>query len=86
MPHLIVGSKVPRDKTDVLISFRVQGNEIAALMSDGSLTVEGDAKAKRVVSDTYLGSDYKPAPAWALPLTEESSRLSRCGQPLLVGL
>jgi hypothetical protein len=45
MPHLIVDSKVPRDKTDALISFREQGNEIAALMPDGSMTVEGDAKA-----------------------------------------
>jgi hypothetical protein len=66
MPHLIVDSKVPRDKTDALISFRVRGNEIASLNADGSLTVEGDAKANRVVSDTYLGSDYKASARYGL--------------------
>jgi hypothetical protein len=56
MAFLVIDSNVPRDLTDPLISFRVQGREVAHLSALGVVNVQGVGYP----DGTYSGSSVGP--------------------------
>ena len=61
MALLVVNSNTPMNYDDPLISFRVRGEEVAALYPDGTLINQGDSLSDRVVATQYLTQNYVPA-------------------------
>jgi hypothetical protein len=73
MALLVVNSNTPMNYDDPLISFRVRGDEVAALYPDGTLITQGDSLADRVVATQYLTQSYaSTTPAGSPPATPVS--------------
>ena len=60
MALLVVNSNTPMNFDDPLISFRVRGEEVAALYPDGTLINQGDSLSDRVIATQYLTQSYVP--------------------------
>lgn len=65
MAFMTVNSNTPLDLNNPLISFRVRGTEVAALLPDGAVKVEGvwfpdKSYIKSASSDNIDGGTYDP--------------------------
>jgi hypothetical protein len=75
MALLTVNSNVPMSYDDPLISFRVRGDEVAALYPDGTIITQGDNVSDRSIATQYLTQAYVPTTPGGAPSTPVGSGL-----------
>lgn len=64
-----ISSNVPIDFNEPLISFKVRGEQVAALYPDGTVIAQGDGIMDRCVSTQYLTQTYVPISPGGSPTT-----------------
>jgi hypothetical protein len=67
-----ISSNVPIDFHEPLISFKVRGEQVAALYPDGTVIAQGDSIVDRSVATGYFTQSYVPTSPGGSPTTPAS--------------